>query len=198
MTPVVKRSALKMWLMAIAGIPLLVISLDVLTNRKITNQLRELIFRPEDTQIYEPRDVIYAWAIALFAGFIVLWGLKELFMPTRVVEGRFDGLALKINGPIRPPSVISWNNIDDIKGVVIEDDGTKVSFMLVSVLDRDDLPDNPWGARWIGSHDLGVLAEDWSRDPQLVADQIVEYAVQVAREEKKQRHERIEASLEEE
>ena len=54
----VKRSAVKMWALAMAGIPLLVISLDVLTNRRITNWLREIIFKPEDTQIYEPRDVI--------------------------------------------------------------------------------------------------------------------------------------------
>ena len=81
MTLVVKRSALKMWLMALAGIPLLVISLDVLTNRRITRWLTDIIFRPDDIQIYEPRDVIWAWVMALFSGFIVLWGLKELFFP---------------------------------------------------------------------------------------------------------------------
>ena len=88
MTLVIKRSALKMWLMAMAGIPLLIISLDALTNRRITNWLREIVFNPEDTQIYEPRDVIWAWVMVLFAGFIVLWGLKELFIPTVVIECR--------------------------------------------------------------------------------------------------------------
>ncbi|HLF44515.1 MAG TPA: hypothetical protein VI980_10070, partial [Acidimicrobiia bacterium] len=67
MRVVVQRSAIRMWLLAIGAIPLLIIAVDVLTNRRITNWLREILFTPADTQIYEPRDVIYAWAILLFA-----------------------------------------------------------------------------------------------------------------------------------
>ncbi|HSM43916.1 MAG TPA: hypothetical protein VK969_02750, partial [Acidimicrobiia bacterium] len=66
MTVVVRRSALKMWLMAMGGIPFLVISLDVLTQRRITRWLTDLMFRPDDVQIFEPRDVIYAWVMLLF------------------------------------------------------------------------------------------------------------------------------------
>jgi hypothetical protein len=66
-TVVVRRSAIKMWLMAMGGIPLLIISLDVLTERRITRWLTDMIFLPEDVQIYEPRDVIFAWVMFLFA-----------------------------------------------------------------------------------------------------------------------------------
>lgn len=180
---VVKRSALKMWLMALGGIPLLVVSLDVLTNRRITNGLRELIFRPEDTQIYEPRDVIWAWAMALFAGFIVLWGLKELFLPTRVVECQYQGLALKIGGPFRPSTTIPWDEIDDVYGSEIQDEEDRIPVLMVKVLDRDGLPEHPWGARWVERLQLGMLAQDWPTDPQTVADQIVECAVLFAKEE---------------
>jgi hypothetical protein len=183
MTVVVKRSAVKMWLLAMAGIPLLVISLDVLTNRRITNWLREIVFRPEDTQIFEPRDVIFAWAMMLFAGFLVLWGLKELFAPTRVVECRPEGLALKVNGPFRRPTVIPWVNIDDVCGTETVDEGTTVPLLSVRVLDRGDLPDHPWGARWVTSREIALLAEDWPRDPDGVATGIVDYAVEAAREE---------------
>ncbi len=198
MTLVLKRSALKMWLMAMAGIPLLVISLDVLTNRRITNWLREIVFRPEDTQIYEPRDVIWAWAMALFAGFIVLWGLKELFIPTKVIECRDEGLALKLSGPFRQPSLILWDDIDDVAGGQIDDEGDVVPLLLISVLRRQGLPANPWGARWVKDDQLGVLAEDWSEDPRIVADEIVECAVAAARKEKRDRADRMAASLEEE
>ncbi|MFV1960272.1 MAG: hypothetical protein ACC658_00425 [Acidimicrobiia bacterium] len=198
MTLVLKRSALKMWLMAMAGIPLLVISLDVLTNRRITNWLREIVFRPEDTQIYEPRDVIWAWAMALFAGFIVLWGLKELFIPTKVIECRDEGLALKLSGPFRQPSLILWDDIDDVAGGQIDDEGDVVPLLLISVLRRVGLPVNPWGARWVKDDQLGVLAEDWSEDPRIVADGIVDCAVAAARKEKRDRADRMAASLEEE
>jgi len=197
-TLVVRRSAVKMWLMAMAGIPLLVISLDVLTNRRITNWLREIVFRPEDTQIYEPRDVIWAWVMALFAGFIVLWGLKELFVPTKIIECRDEGLALKISGPFRQPSLILWEDIDDVTGGVIHDEGDVVHLLLITVLSREGLPETPWGARWVEGDKLGVLAEDWSEDPSDVADKIVDCAVAMARKTTRDRADRMLASLEEE
>jgi hypothetical protein len=187
-----------MWLMAMAGIPLLVISLDVLTNRRITNWLREIMFRPEDTQIYEPRDVIWAWAMALFAGFIVLWGLKELFVPTKIIECHDEGLALKISGPFRQPSLVLWEDIDDVTGGEVSDEGEVVPLLLITVLSREGLSETPWGARWVDDDKLGVLAEDWSEDPSDVADKIVDCAVAAARKTTRDRANRMSASLEEE
>ena len=181
MTLVFKRSAIRMWLLAMAGIPLLIISLDVLTNRRITNWLREIIFRPEDTQIYEPRDVIWAWVMFLFATFIVLWGLKELFVATKVVECRDEGLALKINGPFRPPALIPWEHVVDVRGAVGDDEGDPVLLFVVQLLSRGDLPTSPWGARWLDERELGVLADDWAESPQMVADQVADFAVQATR-----------------
>lgn len=177
MKVLVQRSALRMWLLAMAGIPLLVISIDVLTQRRITRWLTDIVFRPEDVQIFEPRDVIFAWAMFLFAAFLVLWGLRELFVPTRVLECRDEGLALKINGPFRPASVIEWDNIKDVGGEEIEDEGEVVPLFVVGVFSREGLPDNPWGARWVGELELGVLAQDWADDAQTVAERVADYAV---------------------
>jgi hypothetical protein len=181
-TLVVKRSAVKMWVMAMAGVPLLVISLDVLTNRRITNWLREIVFRPDDTQIYEPRDVIWAWVMALFAFFLIIWGLKELFVPTKVLECRDEGLALRIVGPLQPPALIAWDDINDVAGVEIDDDGEKIKLLVIDLLHRGDLPTNPWGARWVNETELGVLAQDWADDPGVVAQEIADYAVENARQ----------------
>ncbi len=186
MTVVVRRSALRMWLLALGGIPLLIISLDVLTERRITRWLTDLMFRPEDVQIYEPRDVIFAWVMFGFGAFFVLWGLKELFVPTKVVECTDDGLHLRVNGPFRPPSVIAWENIRDVGGADIEDEGDTVPLFVVGVFEREGLPDNPWGARWVGERDLGVLAEDWADDPQDVAEQVADYAVDAAKRERRE------------
>lgn len=177
MTVVVRRSALKMWLLAMAGIPLLIISLDVLTERRITRWLTDLIFLPEDVQIYEPRDVIFAWVMFLFAAFLVLWGLRELFVPAKVVECRDAGLALRINGPFRPASVIPWDNIQDVGGADMKDEGDEIALFVVGVFSREGLPENPWGARWVTESELGVLAEDWADDPQTVAEKVADYAV---------------------
>ncbi len=185
MNVVVRRSALKMWLMAMGGIPLLVISLDVLTERRITRWLTDLIFRPEDVQIYEPRDVIFAWVMFLFGTLLVVWGLKELFVPTKVIECRDEGLAVKINGPFRGPSLIPWNNIRDVGGTDVDDDGDLIPLLVVSVFDRDDLPRNPWGARWVTKRELGIMAQDWEEDPQRAAESIADYAVDAVERERR-------------
>lgn len=178
MTVVVQRSALKMWLLALGGIPLVVISLDVLTQRRITRWLTDLIFRPEDVQIYEPRDVIFAWVMFAFGAVLVAWGLKELFAPTKVIECHDEGILVKLRGPFRPPSMIPWNNIRDIGGADIVDEEDTIPLLVISVFNRDRLPDYPWGARWVDERELGVLAQDWSEDPGTVAERIAEYAIE--------------------
>lgn len=181
----VRRSALKMWLMAMGGIPLLVISLDVLTERRITRWLTDLIFRPEDVQIYEPRDVIFAWVMFLFGALLVVWGLKELFVPTKVIECRDEGLAIQINGPFRRPCLIPWNNIRDVGATDVDDEGDLVPLLVVSVFDREGLPRNPWGARWVTENELGILAQDWEENPQRAAERIADYAVDAVEREKR-------------
>jgi hypothetical protein len=191
MKVVVTRSAVRMWLLAIGGIPLLVIAVDVLTNRRITNWLRELIFTPADTQIYEPRDVIWAWAMLLFSAFLVLWGLKELFLPTKVIEARDDGIAVRLRGPIRKADLIPWGNIVDIAPGEIIDEGDILLLLRITLLSRGDLPEHPWGGRWVETRVLGLLAEDWSKPPARAADQLAEYATDAARREARARTARI-------
>jgi hypothetical protein len=172
-----------MWLIAIGSIPLLVISMDVLTNRRNANWLRGIIFRPEDTQIYETRDVIYAWAILIFSVILVLWGLKELFLPAKVIEGRGEGLAIRLRGPFRPVDVIPWTQIRDVTAGEMEDEGDALAILKVKLAGRGDLPEHPWAARWVEESVLGILAEDWSQDPSAVASSIVKYVEATAREE---------------
>lgn len=181
MTVVVRRSALKMWLMAMGGIPLLVISLDVLTERRITRWLTDIMFQPEDVQIFEPRDVIFAWVMLLFGTLLVAWGLKELFIPTKVIECRDEGLAVRVNGPLRPPAVLPWDNIRDVGGADIDDEGDVIPLLIVTVFSRDGLADNPWGARWVAELELGIMAQDFDEDPQKTAEKIADYAVDKAR-----------------
>lgn len=192
MTVVVKRSAVRMWLLAMAGIPLLVISLDVLTNRRITNRLRELIFTPESTQIYEPRDVIWAWAMALFGSFLVLWGLKELFAPSKLIESSDEGIYLKLGGPMRGVILVPWAEISGIRaGQIADEDDPRVEVLVLAMTDPGRIGDNPWGARWIGPGELAILAEDWSDDPPAVAQRLTDEALAVAREETRARSTRL-------
>ena len=187
MKVVVRRSSLKMWLMAMGGVPLLVISLDVLTERRMTRWLTDYMFEPEDVQIFEPRDVIFAWVMLLFGLLFVGWGLKELFMPTKVIECTDQGIALRLGGPFRSPSFVPWANVQDVGGADIDDEGDMVPLLILTVYEREGLPDNPWGARWVSEKELGILAEDFGRDPQEIATDIANYAVDAAKRGRRER-----------
>jgi hypothetical protein len=111
----------------------------------------------------------------------VIWGLKELFVPTRVVECRDEGLALKLRGPFRSHDVISWANLVDVDAGEIEDEGEVLLLLRVKVLDRGSLPAHPWGARWLETRVLGILTQDWAVTPKEAAKLIGDYAVDAAR-----------------
>lgn len=174
---VVRRSAWRMWGIAIGGVPLFVIALDVLTQRRLTDVLRALLFRPDDTQLLEPRDVIWAWAMLAVGAALTLWGLKELIAPTAMVRADADGLALKINGPFRPPLRLSWDQVDDVGSGTVEDAGDELPVLWVRLMRPEDLPDDAWGGRPIDDRTLALLASDWDETPTAAARRITEVAL---------------------
>ncbi|MDH3190768.1 MAG: hypothetical protein OEM39_09065, partial [Acidimicrobiia bacterium] len=123
----------------------------------------------------------------LFGAVVVVWGLKELFFPTRVIEARPHGLAVRLGGPFKPPSLIPWTNIKDVSGSALRDEDAVLPLFEIELVGRGDLPGHPWGARWLDERRLGVLAQDWSVTPDEAADQIGVYAVEVVVAERKAR-----------
>ena len=179
---------MRMWLLAMAGIPLLVVSLDILTNRRITNWLREMIFTPENTQIYEPRDVIWAWAMAFFAGFLVLWGLRELFVPTKLIESTDEGVWVDVGGPLQAAVLVPWEEITAIRAGHLEDeDETRSEALIVAMIDPTRIGDNPWGARWIAPGQLAILGEDWGQEAASVAQRLTDHALETAHSRARER-----------
>ncbi|MFO7548149.1 MAG: hypothetical protein R6X29_04660 [Acidimicrobiia bacterium] len=178
---VVRRSGWRTWWVAILGVPLLVMSADVLTRRRITDSLRGLLFRPEDTQLLEPRDMIWAAGLGLLGLALVLWGLRELIAPTPVLVADGDGLAVRLGNPFGPGQVrLAWEDVDDLGASTVDDDGEQVPVLWVRVFDRSRLPENPWGARWLDERTLAMYASDWERPPAEVAVEAVEVAVAAA------------------
>ena len=162
--------------MAMAGIPLVVIAVDVLYTRTFSDRLREALFRPQDTQIFEARDVIYAWLALAFGLLFVIWGLKELVLPTNVVEASGEGLAVRLGSPLTPATLIPWSQILDVQTEAADDEGTIVPLLILVVRSRDGIPDNPWAGRWLSDDRLGVLADNWEEPPDVVAGRIRELA----------------------
>jgi hypothetical protein len=168
-----------MWSISILGVPMVVIGLDLLTRRRLTNALREVLFRPEDTQLPEPRETVWAAAL-LFVGLILCaWGLKELVAPTKVVVADGRGLRLKVRG-FRPPLALEWDQVEDVGSGTVSDDGDLLPVLWVRTSDPAVIPEALWGARMIDERTLAVLASDWETSHVAAAEGITAKALAVA------------------
>lgn len=158
---VVRRSAWRMWGVSLLGVPMVVISLDLLTQQRLTTMLRDLVFRPDDTQLPEPRETVWAVALLIVGVIACVWGLKELLAPTKVVVAGDEGVAVRIRGPFRKPFRLAWNQIEDIGSGTVEDDGDHLPVVWIRSVGADVMPSDGWGARPLDDRTLALMALDW-------------------------------------
>ncbi len=165
----VRRAALRMWLVALAGIPLLVIAADFFLQRRLLGALQEALFPADDPQRFEPRD--WVWAGALLAAGVALagWGLKELIAPRKVLQTDDEGLWLSLAGPFRPASHLPWEQVVQIAPGRVGEAGTAIPVLVMTVVGRGSLPADPWGARWMSPTELAVSTQDWELGAEEVA-----------------------------
>jgi hypothetical protein len=169
---VVRRSAWKMWGVSLMGVPMVVIGLDLLTQRRLTTLLRDLVFRPDDTQLPEPRETVWAVALVLVGIVVCVWGLKELLAPTKVVVADDHGLSLKVTGPFARPLLLSWDQIEDIGSATVDDDGDHLPVVWIRTTEPGLLPADGWGARPMDDRTMAVMSSDWEVSHVAAADGI--------------------------
>ncbi|MGH8925501.1 MAG: hypothetical protein ACRDWA_12820 [Acidimicrobiia bacterium] len=177
----VRRSALKMWLLSLAGVPLLVLGIDVLRNRRIISFFQSLIWPNGNPEVLEPRDYIWAVALITVGLLIAIFGVAELVNPRPVLATSPDGLRLRIGSPFASLTLIPWNEVVDVGVEQLDDEGDPVSVFVLTVANPDRLPSHPWGARWLDEKSLAVLASDWETPPARVAEQVAAASVAASR-----------------
>jgi hypothetical protein len=173
-----------MWLTSLVSTPLIVLAVDVLTQRRITNSLRDLLFRPDDTQLFEFRDVVWAWVILIVAGGVAIWALRELIVPTKVVSADLAGVRLQVTPPFRKPLFVAWSDVEDIGSATVEDEGDTFPVLWIRFVDVDVGLPEPWSARWMDERTLALMGSDWETDPIDVARLLADVAIQAATAER--------------
>ncbi|CAN5837347.1 hypothetical protein BH23ACT5_BH23ACT5_14630 [soil metagenome] len=177
---VVRRSTLRTWLIALAGIPALVIGIDIVWRRRIVAWLTERIFT-SDPQLLEFRDEIWAWALVVMGGAVVIWGLKELFDPVPVLRTDDEGVHIRMLGPFRPVTTLPWDSLHDVDAGSLEDDGDPLDVLVIEVNDGALLPLNPWAGRRFDEHTLALYSLEWDTSAEDVAEILSSQALAVAR-----------------
>ena len=168
-----EKSAWKVWLLALLGVPFLLIGADFFFEQKLIGIFRDLIYGAEELPAFEPRDTIVAALFIVGGGALTLWGLKELVFPKKVLVADREGLRLAVAGPFRPAVLIPWDVLTDVEYQVLDDEGDPRPSIRVEVADRSGLPDQPWGARWVGVSELQIDTTGWSPPPGDIVDSLV-------------------------
>lgn len=177
----VRRAGLKMWLLSLAGVPLLVLGVDVLRNRRIISFFQNLIWPNGNPEVLEPRDYIWAVTLIVVGLLIAVFGVAELINPRPVLAATEDGLHLRIGNPFSPLSFVPWGEVVDVGDEVLDDEGDPVGVFVLTVADRNRLPAHPWGARWLEGNTLAVLASDWETPAGQVAEQVAAASLAASR-----------------
>lgn len=177
---VVYRSTLRTWLISLAAIPAIVVGVDVLWRRRIVSWLTDAIF-DSDPQSLEARDEIWAWTMVVVGAAVMVWGLKELFFPSPVLQTDDQGLSLRLNGPLRPPTRLPWSSLYDIDAGTLEDDEEEVEVLIVEVKDPALLPSNPWAGRRVNETTLALFTTEWDTTAEEAVSKIADQAMTVAR-----------------
>lgn len=159
-----ETSAWKVWLLAILGVPFLLIGADFFFEQKLFGWFRNLIYGAEELPAFEPRDKILAALFVVVGAALILWGLKELVFPKKVLVADDEGIRLAVAGPFRPAVLVPWGVLADVSFEVMDDEGDDRPSILIEVSDRAGLPDHPWGGRWVGERELLIDTAGWSPD----------------------------------
>ena len=106
------------------------------------------------------RDIALGGALLLAGTAVMVWGIKEMVRPRRVLEADANGLRLRVNGPGRRPLNLGWAEIVTVRSSVIVDDDEELPVLSIQVSQPTHLPERPWGAR-LDSSWIHLLSAEW-------------------------------------
>ncbi len=160
----VRRRAIRPFLVALAGVPLLAMMYDFLTGATLLTRFGELIY-PGDLDAFEARDLIWASFLALVGSVALVWGLRELLFPRRILTVDDAGLLVAFGGPFHGSVRLPWVDVDDLRSGTMTENGVERPTLVLTIFDRGLLPEHPWAARWTDGFTLAIDVTGWDKTP---------------------------------
>lgn len=168
---VVRRSALRVWLLALLAAPFWVFGADLLLEQRLLGWLADQVYTGE-VPAFEARDSIWAWLFLIVGLAVTGWALKELLAPRKVLIGNEEGVAVAVAGPLLKSVLIPWDEITGIEAERASDDGETLDVLVLTTTNDDRWPEHLWSSRRVGGGSVMLLASDWDTKPETVTDRL--------------------------
>jgi hypothetical protein len=175
-----------MFAFALIAVPMILLSVDMgvsyrfypvpektTENVQITQEDGSVVEETRDK--YTPvgwsqrkRDI--AWALVLFGGGVVmlLWSLRNLIVPRRLLVADEDGLSIAVGPRRSPPLLLAWEDVAEIRSGIWDDDGGSVPVLSIRFRDPLLVPRRPRAAA-VDTPWLHLFAEEWDQPAHQVA-----------------------------
>ncbi|MEX0825768.1 MAG: hypothetical protein WD184_03270 [Acidimicrobiia bacterium] len=122
----------------------------------------------QDGRAQRRRDLVIASALLVGGSGAMIWGLKELVLPTILLKADDEGISVRVDGPARRSRLFPWEEVVEVRSGVIDSEGAPVSVLSIRLRDMGLLPSDPSGAEpdppWIH-----LYADEWDRPAHMVA-----------------------------
>lgn len=154
------------------GVILILLALDIVWFRLLTDYFRELLFRPDDTQLFENRDVMWGWTMMVGGILMFIWAAKENASPTIWLTAQPDGLGLGVRSPGGTLLVIPWRKLSRVWVDELTEDEERYQVLRVEVNDPSLFPLSVLNGRRVSDTEIAVFTYSWNQDPGAVVELI--------------------------
>ena len=163
----VHRSALRQFLMGVAGLLLLFAAIDIVWAHRVSLEPERddggNFTRRGESRLRQ--DIVVGTTFILIGGSLVAVAFAGLMNARPVAEIDDEGIMLRIAGP-RQSIYLGWEDIAEVRSAREPGDGTGARpLLLVRLRYPDFWPREYWGARREGDW-LMVDADSWSTPPE--------------------------------
>lgn len=165
---VVTRAPLRLWVLALAGVIMMVLAFDAVIGERILPAFGRVVYGPEEAPLQGEELLVWAFAFGIGGAVLAGWALRELVVPRWILAADETGLELpRAEG--RAWSV-PWNRVIDLSlGQLMELDGP-IRALFVVLEDPSGIPDQLRGLVRVDHWTLAVHASGWSEPPEVVLE----------------------------
>ncbi len=121
-----------------------------------------------DGKAQRRRDLAFGGTL-LFAGLATMaYSVNGLLRPRSVLRATDDGISVRVDGPGRPPRLLPWESIVEVRSGVRDDEGAEMPVLSIHLDDPAMVPLDPAG----GVSDppwLHLWADDWDHPAHQIA-----------------------------